>query len=158
MHTLIFAHVVQDVFTNFAIIHESNIECEHACVNIKCDIQGVHMGIPENTTTPQIMSTGTHMCCPGHQDEHTLNPHTVPKIDDVASHVSTVHIPRRMPRHKPHRMPRRMPPWPQEFLAGPVHCHVAEGPDENRLQVALPVENVVDVAPTWPPHGTTSKH
>jgi hypothetical protein len=42
-------------------------------------------------------------------------------------------------------------------LAGPVHCHVAEGPDENRLQVALPVENVVDVAPTWRPYGTTSK-
>jgi hypothetical protein len=59
---MIFTHVVRDVFTNFTIIHENNIDSEHAFVNIKCDIQGVHMGIPENTTRPETMSTGTHMC------------------------------------------------------------------------------------------------
>jgi hypothetical protein len=97
---MIFAHVVRDVFTNFAIIRVCNIDSEHACVDIKYDIQGVHMGIPENNTNAQIMSTGTHMCCSGHHNEHTVNPHTVPKNDDVARHVMTVHIPRRMPRRR----------------------------------------------------------
>ena len=64
-----------------------------------------------------------------------------------------VHIPRRMTTHATSDAMLAT-----TFLAGPIRCHVAEGPDENRLHVPLPVEDGVDVAPTWPPHGTTSKH
>jgi hypothetical protein len=116
---MVFAHVVRDVFTNFAIIRGRNIDSEHACVNIKCDIQGVHMGILENTTKAQIMSMGTHMCCSGHHNQHNVNPHIVPNIDDVATHVRTVHIPR--------RTPRRMPPWPQEFWRDPYTATLRRG-------------------------------
>ena len=65
------------------------------------------------------------------------------------------------PTHHPHRFPpwpHHMPPWPQLILAGPRHLPHQQGLDENRGHVALPVQDGVDVAPTWLPHGTTSKH
>jgi hypothetical protein len=86
-HTVITQNVGCNVHANNAIIYALNIDIYSTCDNVKLDIQIVNTNILANTPKPQRVSAWTHMCCSGHQNEHTVKPQTTQNFANMASHV-----------------------------------------------------------------------